>query len=167
MAQIYCRIREFELDRYTSTGVRLTDTNTASPAVKSKNEEASTTGCMESTGEQPQPTNRGNFRQMEVEDIQVTHCLACYRQAYVYRTHYNVNHNRGLRTNDFNLFDIVWTPDYDNESVFLPHTSVEAIDNQNRSTYNICIGFFGENAEFTIGSTFVTEHQMFRPVRIT
>ena len=30
---------------------------------------------------------------------------------------------------DFNLFDIVWTPDDDNDSVFLPHTSVDVVNN--------------------------------------
>lgn len=68
-----CQIREFELDRNASTGVRLTEMNTESPAVNSKNEEASTTDFTESTEKQPQQTDLGNFRPMAVEDTQVTH----------------------------------------------------------------------------------------------
>ena len=45
------------------------------------------------------------------------------------------NH-RIISIGDFNLFDIVWTPDDDYESVFLPHTLVDVTENQDRSTYN-------------------------------
>lgn len=37
---------------------------------------------------------------------------------------------------DFNLYDIVWTSDDDDESVFLPHTIVDSNGNQSRSIYN-------------------------------
>lgn len=36
---------------------------------------------------------------------------------------------------DFNLFDIVWTPDDEDNNVFLPHTSVDVINSEYRSMY--------------------------------
>lgn len=37
---------------------------------------------------------------------------------------------------DFNLHDIVWTHDDDNQSVYLPHANVDLITSQRRSRYN-------------------------------
>lgn len=55
------------------------------------------------------------------------------------RVKYIVNKYRNHRIivlGDFNLHDIVWTPDDDNLSVFLPHALVDPTDKQNRSIYN-------------------------------
>lgn len=38
---------------------------------------------------------------------------------------------------DFNLRDIVWSPDEEEKNVFLPHTLVDSNTSQNRSDYNV------------------------------
>lgn len=48
----------------------------------------------------------------------------------------NHRNHRVIVLGDFNLHDIIWTPDDDNQNVFLPHVAIASTANQRRSQYN-------------------------------
>lgn len=71
----------------------------------------------------------------------------CYMSTFDYQIaskHYqrikiimeNYRNHRIIVLGDFNLHDITWTADDDDQNVFLPHVTVASVTNQRRSNYN-------------------------------